>query len=106
MMNLRAGTLVAVNRLGGPPKLPRSLADLFCLIAATSKVGGGVCARSTATTATTKAVRVAAWRCMQAILVGLRPFGAVDDQDVHAVARRFELETELLAKRLENRRSV
>jgi len=36
--------------------------------------------------------------------IGLRSLGVVDDEDVHAVARRLELETKLLPKGCEHRR--
>src|SRR4051812_6957958 len=101
MMNRRAGTLVAVKRPGGPPKLPRSLADLFCLIAATSNA----CARNITDAA--MRTRPATRRVLtDAILIGVGALGVVDHEDVHAVARRFELEPELIPKGLENGRSI
>src|SRR6185436_11279262 len=102
-MNWRSGTLVAVQRPAGPPKPPFSAPDLFCLIAATSNVGDGACARSIATDATATMANINFF--MAKILVGLGTFGVVDHEDVHAVAHRFELQPELVAKRLEDPRS-
>src|SRR6185369_13894927 len=76
---------------------------LFCLIAATSNVGDGACARSIATDATATMANINFF--MAKILVGLGTFGVVDHEDVHAVAHRFELETELIAEGLEDARS-
>src|SRR6185436_19205878 len=103
-MNWRSGTLVAVQRPAGPPKPPFSSPDLFCLMAATSNVGDGACACRIATDAAATTATINFF--MAKILVGLGPLGVVDHEDVHAVAHRFELETELVAKRLKDSRSL
>src|SRR4051812_30593114 len=44
--------------------------------------------------------------CENSTSISLGALGMVDDEDVYAFARRFELEPELIAKGLEDRRAI